>query len=940
MNPRIFAAASALFFLSGAAGLAYQIIWFKRFTHIWGSSTLAMSAVVASFLAGLGLGAHYFGRRAERTASPLRLYGFCEAAVGVLALLVPYEASLLLEVASKLYPALAGKPALHAAVEFALTFAAIGPPTFFMGATLPLFVRQFPGRTGWLYGINTIGAAVGCYLTGFHLLPAFGLSATNDAMACLNLAVALAAIGLAKKLATEPAPPPVEGPPPEKLFFIVAGLTGAASLILEMVWARELAVMLGSSTYAFTATLFVVLAGIGIGSTLLYRLMKEAADVVLLLMVGAIAGQAVLLELTYMTGLCGALRASHAFNAVFCVGVGAVVQFIPALAMGALFPLIVDRTRRGAADVGAVYAWNTVGTIVGASTTALWIVPAFGSVGAVKLALGIYGLVLFMLVPVKPLTRLVPRLALLAVVLGAGFAGVRPADPMALNAGMHHYGYRPVEELRHHWKMLYLKEGASCNVMVVEEGEYRGLYINGKVDASSRGDMETQLGLAYFPRFLHPSAKNVLVIGFGSGTTAGASLLFPGTHVTCCEIEPGVYEASENFKEINHTPGASPNFTLVLEDGRRHVQGSRDTYDLIISEPSNPWIAGVGNLFTKEFYEAAQRRLNAGGIFAQWIQTYNMAPGDYAIIVRTMLSVFPHAVLVLKLEENGDTILMASDRPLTADRATVEAAQALVDASSEVRPDLSRHFGTTDVGAMFLSHLMLNEEGLARFVVEENQKLGPGTCLKENIDAKKAFRLLIEEGGVTLNTDVNLRLEFDAPKRLFAWDTGIQADLVRRLTDASAPWWLEGAATSWGGGSERLKALREVAKSLMERKILAYAPALIREGLAMDRTDPFFLCADLLTRSRVTRADIEPVLPGIITKSESEALKLGTTLSKAGQPELGAYVLEQVVVSYPNSATAWSKLSACYRRLGDHAKEEEARQKAYDLDPFIETVEE
>src|SRR5262249_44997863 len=197
--------------------------------------------------------------------------------------------------------------------------------------------------------------------------------------------------------------------------------------------------------------------------------------------------------------------------------------------------------------------------------------------------------------------------------------------------------------------------GPSCDVLV-DQSWMTQLRLNGKVDGTTGPDMLTQLGLAYFPRFLRPAARNLLVIGFGSGTTAGTSLLFPEARVTCCEIEPAVFAASQYFAEINHSPEASPRFSLVVDDGRSYLQASREKFDLIISEPSNPWMAGISNLFTREFYQAAKERLTDDGLLTQWVQLYDFAPSDYALILRTVSSVFPHVALVL-INEAADSIL-------------------------------------------------------------------------------------------------------------------------------------------------------------------------------------------------------------------------------------------------------------------------------------------
>src|SRR5258706_9938307 len=275
--------ATALFFLSGATGLAYEVIWFRRFAHIWGASTLAMAAVVSSFLLGLGVGAHFLGRKADRMPLPLKGYAWCEAAIGLLALLIPYECSLLAATTGALYPALHPFPLLYTAVRFLLTFLVIGPPCILMGGTFPLLVKQFAGSgevgstAGWLYAVNTTGAALGCYLAGFHLLPWIGLSGTNSLAAALNLGVAGGAFLLARTLdPSAPAPvssispPPAPTGPGNGVLYAAAALTGLGALLLQMVWTRRLCVMLGGSTYALTSTLFVILLGIGLGS-LLFR---------------------------------------------------------------------------------------------------------------------------------------------------------------------------------------------------------------------------------------------------------------------------------------------------------------------------------------------------------------------------------------------------------------------------------------------------------------------------------------------------------------------------------------------------------------------------------------------------------------------------------------------------------------------------------------------
>ncbi|HEV3026043.1 MAG TPA: hypothetical protein VG457_00640, partial [Planctomycetota bacterium] len=319
-------AAGALFFISGATGLAYEVIWFRRFSHIWGASTLAMGSVVASFLLGLGIGSHLLGRRADTMKSPLRGYGWCEAGIAAFALLIPFECAALGTIARMIYPALHGIPVLDTLVRCLLTFLVIGPPCVLMGSTFPLLVRQFVSGevgpiAGLLYAVNTGGAALGCYIAGFHLLPWLGLTGTNGLAAMLNFGVAVTAIVLARRLGSAP-PVPQETPPTSAApgtpsrgaLFGASALCGFAALLLQMVWTRQLCVLLGGSTYALTATLFVILLGIGCGS-LLFRIAipnlpdpTSAAGVALgLLVLSAGATRLLIPSLTIAVGLAGPL---------------------------------------------------------------------------------------------------------------------------------------------------------------------------------------------------------------------------------------------------------------------------------------------------------------------------------------------------------------------------------------------------------------------------------------------------------------------------------------------------------------------------------------------------------------------------------------------------------------------------------------------------------
>jgi len=807
----LFGLVSLLFFISGATGLAYQVVWFKRFSHVWGSSSLAFAAVGASFLFGLGVGAYLLGRRADRMSAPLLWYGACEVGIGLFALVIPFEIAGLADAAVGLYASIPQQPVLRFLVQFLITLLVIGPPCVLMGGTLPILIRQLTARegsldqaTGWLYAVNTFGAAAGCYLTGFHLLPTLGLLGTNNLAAGVNISIGLLSLWVgvtARAIVTQSTHAshstqrkPTEGAVSQRpwgMFALCAAvaLAGCGALLLEMTWTRQLALVLGGSTYAYTATLFVVLIGIAVGSLLFHGWLRYKIDapivpvaVVLVLVAGTLAGKYALPWLSHLVAQPNwqAFRGDQWGNGLVCVGASALVELIPSIAMGILFPLFVGLTHANASKVGSVvgdiYAWNTLGSIVGANAAALLFFPVIGTTGTLALAAALYLVALMAMIRWhEPRSQ---RMGMVAITAGVvGVALLAPGlDPRLTNMGMYKYGdpwadassaEQRTEQLAQ-TESLFFREGASSNVFVTRRGGRAiSLRVNGKVDASSGQDMATQLGLAYFPRFFKPDAREVMVIGFGSGCTPGKSLLFPDTRVTCCEIEPAVYEAAHWFANVNDRPheqsrsyleaqnqrlppdkrrsaeqiAAAARFSMIFGDGRTAIQGSGTKFDLIISEPSNPWLAGVSNLFTEEFFRSARDHLTEDGVLAQWIQTYDFTLEDYLVIVRTLRTSFPHFGLV-RLAGGVDTILLASQRPLLPTAQSCAAMQALVSQKPRVDDDLRTWFGGSDVRYLLLQSYQLSEEDLSRMVDASPSRL--------------------------LNTDMRLCLEFDSPLHLFS----------------------------------------------------------------------------------------------------------------------------------------------------------------------------
>jgi len=943
-----------LLFLSGASGLFYEVIWFKRFSQLWGNSSAAAAAVVAAFLGGLAIGARLFGSWTRNFASPLRVYGMCEIGIGLTALLIPYELSLLRLWNPAYSPAAAGHPAALFIARLILAGIALAPPCVLMGATLPLLVSYYSpqrGSTrplGWLYGVNTLGAAFGCALAGFFVLPWLGLYLGNLVAAATNLIVgSILVIARWKTSASDsasneldsraiqrtPASGAVESSAigvPQLLYAAFA--SGCAALVLEMLWMRQLSLILGGSTYAFTAMLAVILAGIAVGG-LIYDCWAQffppvtfTAATVVGLCAATVAGKLLIPSITDAVSCVRDLRASAIWNGAVCVITSVVLEFFPAVGMGCLLPALTRlrecRAHSAHSVVGTMVAWNTCGALVGAAVTTNLVMPLWGSATAFAAAILLYVSVGIAVIPSRERLAPISGLALSLAGSAAVAFALQPTDPLRTDMGGYLYGYvsrRPVQALAGlqsagatevnvtssatpESTVLYFREGAASNVLVVGQGNRKSLRVNGKVDASNHGDMATQLGSAYVPRFLRPSAKNIAVIGFGSGSTAGASLLFPETQVTCCEIEPAVVGASSHFADVNHAPESSPNFRVIYDDGRAFLESSRERFDIIISEPSNPWMAGVGNLYTREFFATARTCLGDEGILCQWLQLYQLSMADYVGILRTLAQVFPHTA-ALRIDD-GDTLILASGSPILPDARVLDMAQRSV-ARPEIASDLRRYFGSTEVRELLAGRLLWDDSAL-RSVVNEFPSAEP-------------------------NTDASLRLEFDAPGRLFQKRSDVSRELLRYISPRS----IVAQCRAFGlEPQRRAEPLIYVANLLRGHALVAQLRQLTDEALIYVPDSQFFT-AERLAAMSVESSDEFASASAVLTLP-GEMNRAAVLLWRGGHPTDAAALLQRVVRDVPTSATAWSNLGICLRDAKDAAQSAQAFEKAAMLDPFAQ----
>jgi spermidine synthase len=707
--------AAVCFFVSGAAGLLYEVVWSKQLAYLLGSSLHAVAAVVAAFLGGLALGARFLGVPLARRANGARTYALLELGVGLLglALLPLLRASDPL--VGQLYRALGGESAGFAVARLGLLVAFLLPPAALMGATLPVLVahveRDLVGAgLARLYAVNTFGAVVGSFAAGFVLLPGLGLSATTWIAAALNASVAAIAWSAGGRTAPEPAPAADAAVPAaplgagmRRVVAVLFALSGFGALAFQLAWVRLFGLVFGSSVYSFSAVLGLYLLGIALGSALvgprLARVGTLAGFGALQLLLAATAALAV----QAFPGLPQHMldmgtRAGGDWRGLLLAEAGTVALLIgaPCVLLGAIFPVAVRllQSRGGGHAAGFAYAVNTAGTIAGSLVAGFVLVPRLGvqgtHVGAVALA-GVIGLAALALAWRRGERKgLAFMTGVLAAFATAVFVGIAPAwDPTLMSAGV----YRPAQAVKVTVfsggapdavrratlsdRVLYYKEGINASVLLGTDprGQELWLRVGGKVDASTL-DMETQVLLGLVPAALADSGARALVIGQGSGVTT-ASVLAAGAGPTeVVELEPGVVAASRWFHARGEDPLDDPRTKLVMGDARTELLHSAAHYGLIVSEPSNPWIAGVNNLFTVDFYRRVRARLEPDGVFCQWLQLYELSPETFATLLHSFLDVFPQGQLFF-VWRNVDLLLVAAPpgRRLSLSRLSAPAAR-------------------------------------------------------------------------------------------------------------------------------------------------------------------------------------------------------------------------------------------------------------------------
>ena len=681
----------AIFILSGAAGLMYEVVWSRQLVLVFGNTTQAVSTILTGFFGGMAIGSWGGGRLADRVPRPLLLYGVLEAILVVVVLLTPLTFRLIGSVYQGAFTSLETSPQILGLVRFGLALLALAPATILMGATLPTLTRylsrdaaHLSSAFGRLYAANTIGAIIGTAAAGLVLIEVLGLSETLVVAAGCSALAGLTAIvldrrrrapapeGVAQAASTTAAPEAATVPdetadtdPRPRIALIVAFVSGLTSLAYQVLWTRLLASGSGNYAYVFTLILVVFLTGIAIGAVLFTVVRRWIRHPVALLartniLIGvlALAGVVFVLSKPFeytvqagsLDGIIGVLFSQ------------AVLVVLPAtIVMGLSFPasaaLVAGRTGKVATSAGQLLAANTLGAIVGTFVVPFFVIPAIGSpdaIGVIALVNVTLGLVLAYAAPIRSAVGRVTTYglgAVTAIVLMVALAtnGIL-VDPSVANIA------------NRSGELFASREDEIASVQAGSVNGFKQLWVTGASMTALTVDARLMVTL---PLIARPDSKDALIVCFGMGSGFRSSII-AGLTTDAVELVPSVPSMFGYYFPDAAEIRANPKGHIIIADGRNHVELTEARYDIIVTDPPPPIeAAGITVISSLEYYRAGRARLNPGGIMMQWVP-YGQRIDEFRAHVRTFADVFPE-VVVLRSPGNYGFFMLGSELPMAFD---------------------------------------------------------------------------------------------------------------------------------------------------------------------------------------------------------------------------------------------------------------------------------
>lgn len=766
------------FFISGASALIYQVLWVKQLTLMFGSTTLAVSTILASFMGGLALGSYIMVRKSDKINKVILAYALLEIGIGVYAFILPFLFDLTDIIYRFIWPSVSGIYPILILVRFLLVTTVLIFPTALMGATLPLLVKYYINKdelivkfVSILYGINTLGAVVGALICGFYLLEKFGLRDTNYIAISLNLFAAFIAVYIDKKFAvTCP-----ESTTNDKIAIKISSLdfrdkiilwsmflSGFTAMVYEVIWSRQLVLVFGSTTYAYTSMLVIFLVGISLGSLCVNNLFSNNKRNIYYFAIFELAiGLLVIWGTFYYSDIFYMFLAfSRMLHPMFFIVpvlfVSALLIFPAAFLFGVLFPLSIKLftpTFKSISErTGTIYSFNTLGCILGSFSTGFILIPLIGLKWSIIFAACINILIFGVYLFTSSDNKKVKNISVVVAVLIVLTIALKPADwkKQTLASGIFinnsiksAFNYDEYNKYLKTMNFVFYKEGQHSTITVskwtnteTNQTAY-SLYNNGKVDASTGFiDMRTQVAISYIPALITNNLDDVLIVGMGSGITAAVIEQFPVKTIELVELEKAVFDATNFFSERYGNPLKDKRLKVVIDDARNYLRVTSKKYDLILSEPSNVWVSGVASLFTKDYYAIVKTKLKPHGILCQWIHFYNLRSEAVVSVIKALKSEFKY-VYICHTKTGGDVIFLASQEPIKLDLNLIENKLK----SNSLKADLLDLLNISDAYD-FLNLFISGDNSIANFL--------------------KPF-----ENIIPANSDDNSYLEFKATRDFF-----------------------------------------------------------------------------------------------------------------------------------------------------------------------------
>jgi spermidine synthase len=715
------------FFFSGMTGLIYQVIWTRMVVKVIGAAPFAISIILTVFMGGLGIGSYLASRHIDKikdTVKLIKIYGFLELIIGAYCLILPLLLTLFKPLYAIFYNQLFQSFWIYNFLTFIFCGIILILPVICMGATLPLLCRFYVSNlshmgahVGRLYGLNTIGAAVGALITGFWLIETIGVNCTLGMAVAINVVIGVVCVVVAGKVVgqytvatshkknigaktTTDSERTAEDISTRKtlrfISLLIFAVSGFCSMSYEVIWTKLLGLIIGPTTYSFSIVLVTFITGLALGSILFGWIVDRVKKPVMLLIYTQVIAAAIALVVTHYMGNSQFFYAKLIYTyqdnflllnllkggSLFCF------MLLPTICLGATFPIVGKIYTESVNDVGNAigfsYAINTLGAVLGSFTAGFILVPFVGKENGMKLVvllqMAVACFVVIAMVRVQKKHFLGWSGAFIVAIIGLFLCNIYPKwDRDSLSLGRYHrtekmkdvfskvgwfeafYDGQKIFEGQQQGEVVYYGDGLTGFTTVMEFNDIYGnkdynIVVSGKPDASTRTDMPTQSLSAHIPLLIHPNPKSVMVLGLASGVTSCEALLYDLERLDVLEISKEVVVGSDYFRPWNHDVLDDPVTELIIQDGRAHLQLTDRIYDVIISEPSNPWMAGLSALFTADYFSAAKEKLTVDGIFAQFIHSYQMDWNSYVMVCRTFSSVFDNAMLVRT--KQGDYLMI------------------------------------------------------------------------------------------------------------------------------------------------------------------------------------------------------------------------------------------------------------------------------------------